>query len=134
MLTTITTKSYFLTGGKETCYLLGKVSGSKDLTWNELFTSLEERLAKSMLQLRNKPTLSPKQLEADKTLSSKVLEKQQFRVLLASSYRRDNTGRMLRGRNEPPKRRMWRELEIEWLRSHREIEQHQIRHIRDGEA
>lgn len=59
-----------------------------------------------MLQLRNKPTLSPKQLEADKTLSSKVLEKQQFRVLLASGYRRDNTGRMLRGRNEPPKRRM----------------------------
>lgn len=48
-----------------------------------------------MLQLRNKPTLSPKQLEADKTLSSKVLEKQEFRVLLASSYRRDNTGRML---------------------------------------
>lgn len=134
MLTTITTKPYFLTGDKETCYLLGKVSGSKNLTWNELFTSLEERLAKSMLQLRNKPTLSPKQLEADKTLSSKVLEKQQFRVLLASSYRRDNTGRMLWGRSEPPKRKMWRELEIEWLRSHGEIEQHQIRHIRDGEA
>lgn len=55
-----------------------------------------------MLQLRNKPTLSPKQLEADKTLSSEVLENQQFRVLLASSGRRDNTGRMLRGRNEPP--------------------------------
>lgn len=59
-----------------------------------------------MLQLRNKPTLSPKQLEADKTLSSKVLERQQFRVLLASSGRRDDTGRMLRGRNEPPRRRM----------------------------
>ena len=59
-----------------------------------------------MLQLRNKPTLSPKQLEADKTLSSKVLEKQQFRVLLASSCRRDNSGRMLRGRSEPPKRSM----------------------------
>ena len=97
-------------------------------TWNELFTGLEERLAKSMLQLRNKPTLSPKQLEADKTLSSKVLEKQQFRVLLASSGRRDNTGRMLRGKNEHPRRRMWRELEIEWLRSHGEIEQRQIRH------
>lgn len=75
MLTTIATKPYFLTGDKATCYLLGKVSGSKNLTWNELFTSLEERLAKSMLQLRNKPTLSPKQLEADKTLSSEVLEK-----------------------------------------------------------
>lgn len=59
-----------------------------------------------MLQLRNKPTLSPKQLEADKTLSSKVLEKQQFRVLLASSGRRDNTGRMLRGWNKAPRRRM----------------------------
>lgn len=59
-----------------------------------------------MLQLRNKPTLSPKQLEADKTPSSEVLEKQQFRVLLASSCRIDDTGRMLRGRHEPPKRRM----------------------------
>ena len=59
-----------------------------------------------MLQLRNKPTLSPKQLEADKTLSSEVLEKQQFRVLLASSGRRDNTGRMLRGRNKPSRRRV----------------------------
>lgn len=134
MLTTITTKPYFLTGEKETCYLLGKVSGSKNLTWNELFTSLEERLAKSMLQLRNKPTLSPKQLEADKTPSSEVLEKQQFRVLLASSCRIDDTGRMLRGRHEPPKRRMWRELEIEWLRSHGEIEQRQTRLVRDGEA
>lgn len=85
-----------------------------------------------MLQLRNKPTLSPKQLEADKTLSSEVLEKQQFRVLLASSGRRDNTGRMLRGRNKPSRRKMWRELEREWLRSHGEIEQRQIRHIRGG--
>ena len=126
--TTITTKPYCLTRDKETCYLLGKVSSSKNLTWNELFTGLEERLAKSMLQLRNKPTLSPKQLEADKTLSSKVLERQRFRVLLASSGRRDDTGRMLRGRNEPPRRRMWRELEIEWLRRHGEIEQRQIRH------
>lgn len=66
-----------------------------------------------MLQLRNKPTLSPKQLEADKTLSSEVLEKEQFRVLLASSGRRDNTGRMLRGRNKPSRRKMWRELERE---------------------
>lgn len=56
-----------------------------------------------MLQLRNKPTLSPKQLEADKALSSEVLEKQQFRVLLALSCRRDNTGRMLRGKNCPPR-------------------------------
>lgn len=66
-----------------------------------------------MLQLRNKPTLFPKQLEADKTLSSEVLEKQQFKVLLAPSSRRDNTGRVLRRRHELPKRRMGRELEIE---------------------
>lgn len=131
MLSTSTTKPYFRTRDKET-YLLGKVSSNKNLTWNELFTGLEGRLAKSMLQLRNKPTLSPKQLEADKTLSSEVLEKQQFRVLLASSGRRDNTGRMLRGRNKPSRRKMWRELEREWLRSHGEIEQRQIRHIRDG--
>lgn len=81
-----------------------------------------------MLQLRNKPTLSPKQLEADKTLSSEVLEKQQFRVLLASSCRKDNTGRVLRGRHGPPKRGMWRELERALERRHGEIEQHQIKH------
>ena len=45
--TTLTTKPYCLTRDKETCYLLGKVSSSKNLTWNELFTGLEERLAKS---------------------------------------------------------------------------------------
>lgn len=80
-----------------------------------------------MLQLRNKPTLSPKQLEADKTLCSEVLEKQQFRVLLASSCRKDNTGRVLRGRRGPPKRGMWR-LERALERKHGEIEQHQIKH------
>lgn len=87
-----------------------------------------------MLQLRNKPTLSPKQLEADKTLSTEVLEKQRFRVLLASNCGRDSTGRMLRGRHEPPRRGMWRELEIEWLRSRGGIEQRQIRHVREDEA
>jgi hypothetical protein len=56
-----------------------------------------------MLQLRNKPTLSPKQLEADKTLSSEVLGKQRLRVLLLLNCRRDNTSRMLRGGSQPPR-------------------------------